>query len=142
MSDPYLWLKALHIAGFAAWMAGMWYLPRLLVYHSETEPNSASSNLFKVMERRLLRFIATPAMVVTWLGGLGMIAIGGMPGGWLHLKLLLVVLLSGFHGLLAVHVKKFARDERPKPARWYRAVNEIPTVLFLCIIFLAVLRPF
>ncbi|WGF87458.1 protoporphyrinogen oxidase HemJ [Marinivivus vitaminiproducens] len=142
MSDPYLWLKALHIAGFAAWMAGMWYLPRLFVYHTETEPRTEASELFKVMERRLLRFITTPAMIVTWLGGLGMIALAGMPGGWLHLKLVFVVLLSGVHGLLAAHVKKFGRDERPKPARWYRAVNEVPTVLFLGIVFLAVLRPF
>lgn len=148
MSDPYLWLKALHIAAFAAWMATMWYLPRLFVYHVGTPPGSESSETFKVMERRLLRAIGTPAMIATWIFGIGMVLVAFSRGfdlagmGWLHAKLVLVILLSATHGVLSAHRRRFARDERPKSAVWYRAVNEIPTVLFLAIVFLAVIRPF
>jgi putative membrane protein len=149
VNDPYLWLKALHVAGFAAWMAAMWYLPRLFVYHAGAAPGSESSETFKTMERRLLRAIGTPAMVATWLFGLAMILLGTRDGridlgqdAWLHAKLVLLVALSAVHGLLAAHVGKFGRDERPRPARWYRAVNEVPTVIFLGVVLLAVLRPF
>ena len=149
MTDPYLWLKALHVAGFAAWMAAMWYLPRLFVYHAGSAVGSETSETFKVMERRLLRAIGTPAMVGTWTFGLLMIVLGIRDGridfgaaGWLHAKLLLLVLLSATHGLFAAHVGKFARDERAKPAVWYRAINEVPTVIFVGIVLLAVLRPF
>lgn len=142
MESLYPWLKAGHIAAFTAWMAGMWYLPRLMVYHAETAPGSEVSETFKVMERRLLRAIATPAMLAAWAFGLALAAGGGWWGeGWLHAKLALVVGLTGVHGLLAAHVRRFAVDERPKPARWYRIVNEIPTVLFLAIVLLVVLRP-
>ncbi len=142
VENLYLWIKALHIAAFSAWMAGLWYLPRLFVYHADTAPGSAPSELFKIMERRLLDAIATPAMVVTWAAGIALASTAGLWGeGWLHIKLLSVVLLTAMHGLLARDVRRFAADERPHPAKWYRIANEVPTVLFLVIVVMAVVRP-
>ncbi|HFA60158.1 MAG TPA: CopD family protein [Rhodospirillales bacterium] len=142
MESLYSWIKVLHIAAFSAWMAGVWYLPRLFVYHADTVPGSAPSEIFKVMERRLLLAIATPAMVVTWIAGILLATEAGLWGeGWLHLKLAAVVLLTAVHALLASHLRRFAADERPRPARWYRIVNEVPTVLFLVILVAVVIRP-
>lgn len=141
--DILAWTKALHIMGFAAWLAGLWYLPRLYIYHSGVAVGSEASETFKVMERRLLKAITTPALVWTWLFGLIAAISGGyFSEGWMHAKLLLLILLSGVHGLLAADLKKFARDERPRSATTYRVINEIPTVLFIAIVLLAVLRPF
>lgn len=141
--DWALWLKALHIIAFAAWMAGMWYLPRLLVYHADAERGSATSETFMVMERRLLKAITTPAMVTTLVLGVAMATLQGQwTDGWLHAKLALVVLLLACHGILARDVRRFAADERPRSARWYRVFNEAPTVLFVGIVLLAVLKPF
>lgn len=143
MSDPYLWLKAVHIMAFAAWMAGMWYLPRLLVYHRGTGAGSEASQTFKVMERRLLKAIATPAMVLTILLGLVLTTMAGLwTAGWLHAKLSLALVLAAVHGLLAADVRRFAQDERPRSAFAYRVINEVPTVLFVLIVLLAVFRPF
>lgn len=143
MQSLFSWLKAGHIAAFAAWMAGMWYLPRLMVYHADTVPRSEASELFKVMERRLLKAIATPAMLATWLFGLALLMLtGSWSEGWLHAKLAAVLALTGTHGVLAAHVRRFARDERPRPARFYRVVNEVPTILFLLIVVMVVVRPF
>ncbi len=101
-ADAYLWVKSLHVIAVIAWMAGMLYLPRLFVYHCAAKPGSETSETFKVMEKRLLRFIINPAMIVTWIAGLWMAwEIFGFQGGWLHAKLLLVVLMSGLHGYLA-----------------------------------------
>ncbi len=101
-ADAYLWVKSLHVIAVIAWMAGMLYLPRLFVYHSAAKPGSETSETFKVMEKRLLRFIINPAMIVTWIAGLWMAwEIYGFQGGWLHAKLLLVVLMSGLHGYLS-----------------------------------------
>lgn len=140
----YYWLKALHIIAMVAWMAGMLYLPRLFVYHAGAAKGSEMSETFKVMERRLLRIIMNPAMGLTWLfGGLMIMANPAlMQGGWLHMKLLLVLIMSGMHGLLAATVKKFARDENVRPAKFYRIINEIPTAILIIIVFLAVLKPF
>jgi protoporphyrinogen IX oxidase len=138
-----LWLKALHIMAFTAWMAGMWYLPRLMVYHSAAPVGSELSETFKVMERRLLRAITTPAMVVTLLAGVLLASAQGQwAEGWLHGKLLLVALMLGCHGVLAAHVRRFQGDGRPKSATWYRVFNEAPTLLFVGIVLLAVLQPF
>ena len=144
MRDPYLWLLALHIAAFTAWMAGVWYLPRLFVYHSGVPVGSEASETFKVMERRLLRAIATPAMAVAIVAGVVLGFVGGYwtGAGWLHAKTVLVLLLAGSHGLMARYVRAFAADGRPKSARWFRAFNELPTVLFIAIVLLAVFRPF
>ncbi len=138
-----LWLKALHIIAFAAWMAGMWYLPRLMVYHSEAAVGSETSELLKVMERRLLRAIATPALVVTIVAGLMLASWGDWwSAGWLHAKLMLVLGMAACHGVLAGQVRALAEDRRPHSARWYRILNEIPTVLFIGIVLLVVLKPF
>ena len=127
---------------FAAWMSAMWYLPRLLVYHSDVKAGGEASETFKVMERRLLRGIATPAMVLTLLFGVLLATTQSQwTEGWLHVKLLLVVLLAGCHGLLARDVRAFAADGRPRSARFYRILNEVPTVLFIGIVILAILKP-
>ncbi len=141
--DPYLWLKAIHVISIIAWMAAMLYLPRLFVYHAEIGPGTPQSETFKVMERRLLRFIATPSLIVVWVTGLWLAVQGGwFTAGWLHAKLALVVLMSGVHGLLAASARKFANDANSRPARFYRIVNEVPTVLMIGIVILVVVKPF
>jgi putative membrane protein len=142
-SDLYLWIKALHVIAVIAWMAGMLYLPRLFVYHAEVPVGSPQSETFKVMERRLLRAIINPAMVVTWVLGLWLAWSGfGLMGGWLHAKIALVVLLSGVHGYLSRAVRLFAEDRNTKPSRHWRMVNEVPTVLMIGIVILVVVKPF
>ena len=142
MSDPILWLKALHIMAFAAWMAGLWYLPRLFVYHSQVAPGSEASEKYKIMERRLLRGIATPAMLATIAFGVALAAAQGQwAAGWLHAKTALVVLLALSHGVMARFVGAFALDRRPASERAFRWFNEVPTVLFIGIVIVAVLRP-
>jgi putative membrane protein len=139
----YLWLKAFHIVAVISWMAGMLYLPRLFVYHCDAAPGSALSETFKVMERRLLRFIINPAMIATWVLGLWLAWSGGLFGaGWLQAKLALVLLLSVVHGLFARWVKDFAADRNTKSQKFYRFANEIPTLLMILIVLLAVVKPF
>jgi putative membrane protein len=139
----YDWLKAFHVIAVIAWMAGMLYLPRLFVYHCAAEPGSRQSEIFKTMERRLLKAIINPAMIATW--GLGLwLAWSGpyLMAGWLHAKLALVLVLSGAHGLFARWVKDFAADRNRRSARFYRMVNEIPTLLMIAIVILAIVKPF
>jgi putative membrane protein len=139
----YRYLLAFHIIAVIAWMAGMLYLPRLFVYHCEAAPGSQQSETFKVMERRLLRFIINPAMIATWLLGLWLAWAGGwFASGWLHAKLVLVLLLSGVHGLFARWVKDFAADNNRYTQKFYRLANEIPTLLMILIVILAVVKPF
>ncbi|GIK82760.1 MAG: membrane protein [Alphaproteobacteria bacterium] len=139
----YDWLKAAHVIAVIAWMAGLLYLPRLMVYHAASEPGSRQSETFKVMERRLLRAIMTPAMTVTWLLGLWLIYDGGwLRSGWLHGKLVLVILLSAYHGMCERWVGELARDERAHGPRFFRVVNEVPTVLMIGIVVLVVVKPF
>ena len=140
----YLVVKSLHIIAFTAWMAGMFYLPRLFVYHCQVAPLSEASEKFKVMERKLLRIIINPAMMVTWiLGGLMLYAMPDyLSQGWFHVKFLLVFILSGFHGFLARWRKDFMRDQNKHSERFYRWMNEIPTVLLVGIVFMVVLKPF
>ena len=141
--DTALWLKALHIIAFAAWMAGLWYLPRLMVYHTGVAVGSDTSELFKVMERRLIKAIMRPAAVVTVAMGIWLATVQQQwSDPWLHVKLLLVVLILACHGILERHVKLFGADERPKPERWYRVFNEVPTLLFIGIVLLVILKPF
>jgi putative membrane protein len=138
-----LWLKSFHIMAFAAWMAGMWYLPRLMVYHAGAEVGSELSETLKVMERRLLRAITTPAMLVTLAFGVWLAVTEQVWGdAWLHAKLLLVLGMAACHGVLAAQVKAFAADRRDRSPRWYRIFNEVPTVLFIGIVALAVVKPF
>ena len=139
----YAWLKAFHLIAVIAWMAGMLYLPRLFVYHCEAEPGSKQSETFKLMERRLLRFILNPAMVVTWVIGLWLAWHGGLyRAGWFEAKFVLVLGLSGVHGLLARWVKDFAADRNRRSQKFYRIINEMPTVLMIAIVILAVVKPF
>jgi len=141
--SAYAWVKAFHIIAVIAWMAGMLYLPRLFVYHCTAEKGSVQSETFKLMERRLLRGIINPAMVATWVSGLWLAWSGGwLTAGWLQAKLALVVLLSALHGLFARWVKAFAADENRHSQRFYRIINEVPTVLMIAIVILVVLKPF
>jgi protoporphyrinogen IX oxidase len=142
-SGLYLWLKAFHVIAAIAWMAGMLYLPRLFVYHCEAEAGSRQSETFKVMERRLLRAIINPAMVVTWVLGLWLAFEGGfIKAGWLHGKLLLVLILSGIHGFLSRAVRDFAADRNVRSQKFYRIINEIPAVLMVGIVILVIVKPF
>jgi putative membrane protein len=144
----YQWIKAFHIIAVIAWMAGMLYLPRLFVYHCAAEKGSVQSETFKVMERRLLRGIINPAMVATWLFGLWLAwngpdsRYGWFASGWLDAKLVLVLALSVLHGFLARWRKDFAADNNRNSQRFYRIINEIPTVLLIAIVILAVVKPF
>ena len=138
-----LWLKALHIIAVIAWMAGMLYLPRLFVYHATAKPNSALSETFKTMERRLLTFIMLPAMIVTWIVGIVLLLQGQWLGaGWLHAKLAAVVAMTILHGLFAHWVNEFRFDRNRRSQKFYSIVNEIPTVLLIVIVVLAAVKPF
>ncbi len=142
-SALYLWLKALHIIAVIAWMAGMLYLPRLFVYHCEAEAGSAQSETFKVMERRLLRAIINPAMVATWVLGLWLAWDAGLyRSGWLHAKLVLVLAMSAVHGMFVRYVREFAEDRNRRSRRFYRIINEVPTLLMIGIVILVVVKPF
>ena len=139
----YDWVKALHIVAVIAWMAGMLYLPRLFVYHCAAEAGSKQSETFKVMERRLLKAIIYPAMIVTWGAGLYLAWSGHwFSAGWLHAKLVLVLVLSGVHGFFARWVKDFAADRNSNSQKFYRLINEIPTLLMIGIVILVVIKPF
>ena len=142
-SGLYLWFKAFHIIAVIAWMAGMLYLPRLFIYHCDAEPGSKQSETFKVMERRLLTVIINPAMVASWVLGLWLAFEGGFfRSGWLHAKLALVLGLSAVHGLFARWVREFASDRNQHSVKFYRIINEVPTVLMIGIVLLVVLKPF
>ncbi len=145
LSDFHLWIKALHIVAVIAWMAGMFYLPRLYVYHADATVGSELSETLKVMERRLLRAIINPAMMLAWiLGGL-MLAMPGLvdwSDGWVWVKLVSVVAMSALHGAYARWRKDFEADRNQRPARFYRIANEVPTVLVLIIVTMVVVRPF
>ena len=139
----YLWAKAIHVIAVISWMAGMLYLPRLFVYHADSEKGSVQSETFKVMERRLLRGIINPAMIFAWVFGLWLAWQGfRFQGGWLHAKLAAVLVLSAMHGYLSVAVRAFAEDRNQKPARHWRIVNEVPTVLMIIIVILVIVKPF
>lgn len=139
----YEWIKALHVMSIIAFMAGMLYLPRLFVYHVDAPAGSAQSETFKIMERRLLKAIINPAGIVAFLTGLYLIWEGDwLKSGWLHGKLLLVVVLFGVHGMLAKRVRLFAADQNTKSGRYFRILNEVPTVLMIGIVILVIVKPF
>lgn len=139
----YEWIKALHVIAVISWMAGMLYLPRLFVYHCDAPKGSPQSETFKVMERRLLKAIINPAMAVTWLAGIWLIWKGGwISSGWMHGKLALVIALSAVHGFFSRWVKDFAADRNTRSARFYRIINEVPTVLMIGIVILVIVKPF
>jgi putative membrane protein len=142
-SGLYLWLKAAHVVAIIAWMAGMLYLPRLFVYHAEAGAGSPQSETFKVMERRLLRFIINPAMIAAWGLGLWLAWDGGfLKAGWLHAKVALVLGLSGLHGYFSAALRAFAEDRNTRSPRHWRLMNEVPTVLMILIVILVIVKPF
>lgn len=142
--DWYGIVKALHVISVISWMAGLLYLPRLFVYHAAEAPGSASSETFKVMERRLYRAIMNPAMMATWLFGLTMLWMvpGWLEDGWMHAKLFLVLVLTATHHAMGRWRKAFAADENRHSTRFYRIANEIPTLLMVVVVFLVILKPF
>jgi protoporphyrinogen IX oxidase len=141
--EMYEWIKALHVIAVISWMAGMLYLPRLFVYHCEAEVGSKQSETFKVMERRLLKAIINPAMIVTWLAGLYLVWAGHWYlSPWFHLKFLLVLVLSGVHGFFVRCVRAFAADQNTFSQKFYRIINEVPTVLMIAIVILVIVKPF
>jgi putative membrane protein len=139
----YEWIKALHVIAVISWMAGMLYLPRLFVYHCEAEKGSKQSETFKVMERRLMRAIINPAMIVTWLAGLYLAWAGRWYlSPWFHAKFLLVLILSAVHGFFSRWRRDFEADRNTRSQRFYRIINEVPTLLMVLIVILVIVRPF
>jgi protoporphyrinogen IX oxidase len=145
LAAAYPWIKSLHILSVIAWMAGLLYLPRLFVYHADAQPGSSAAETFKVMERRLLRGIMIPAMTGTFLFGLLLAATPGVVDwsrGWIYAKLVAVAGLTVFHVLLARWQRDFAADRDRHSARFFRFVNEVPTLLLIAIVILVVVKPF
>lgn len=144
--DYYFLAKSLHLIAIISWMAGLLYLPRLYVYHADAAKGGELSETLKIMERKLLRYIMNPAMILTWLIGIWLVVITGYggpgTGAWIHVKIGLVLLMSGAHGAMSAQRKRFERDENTKSAKFYRYFNEVPTVLMIAIIFLAIYKPF
>ncbi len=138
------WVKALHVIAVIAWMAGMLYLPRLFVYHADAEKGSAQSETFKIMERRLYRGITTPAMLAAYVFGLIMIFAGVVDWGsiWPWVKAAFVLALSGFHGLLGTYRRAFAEDRNARSVKFYRMINEVPTLLMIVIVIMVIVKPF
>jgi putative membrane protein len=140
-----LWLKALHIISVISWMAGLLYLPRLFVYHCGVEAGSEASETFKVMERRLARAIMTPAMIASFVFGLALLLRKGFffsAGGWLHTKLVLVLVLAGVHFLMLRWRREFAEDRNTRSAKFYRVINEVPTLIMIAVVILVMVKPF
>ena len=136
-----LWIKSLHIIFVVAWFAGLFYLPRLFVYHAQSA-DTASADRFKVMERKLYRGIMTPCMVLTLAFGIWMWLGYGFSGGWLHAKLVLVALLVAYHFWLGTIARDFARDANRRSHVFYRWINEVPLVMLAAIVVLVVVKPF
>ena len=141
----YAWIKALHVMAVIAWMAGMFYLPRLFVYHAErATAGSELDQTFQVMESKLLRLIMNPSMIATWVFGLLLIGMGAFDWGavWSWAKLAAVIGMTGMHGWLAARRRDFAEGRNTRPGRSYRLANEVPTVLMLVIVVAVIVRPF
>ena len=145
LADWYLWIKALHIISVMAWMAGMLYLPRLFVYHVDAEKGSVQSETFKIMERRLMRAIINPAMNVALVFGVMLALTPGIVDwslGWPWFKLALIIIMTGMHGFLSRWRRQFEKDENTHSAKFYRLMNEVPTVLMILIVITIVVKPF
>ena len=140
----YLLFKSLHLIAIISWMAGLLYLPRIFVYHAENKTEKNTSETFKIMERRLMFYIMTPAMILSWFFGIFLILINGISitlNLWVQAKLFLVVLLTIYHLFLGYYLRKFALDENEKRAKFFRIINEIPTILLILIIFIIIYKP-
>ena len=145
LSVFYPWTKTLHVISMVAWMAGMFYLPRLYVYHCDMQPGSRESERFKVMEYRLLKQIINPAMIATWVFGILLVLTPGVidwTSGWWHVKLTAVLLMSGFHGAMSKWRREFMEDRNKRSHRYYRFANEVPTLLLMVIVVMVIVRPF
>ena len=141
----YLWVKAFHLISLISWMAGLFYLPRLMVYHASAEKGSEQSETFKVMERKLLKIIMNPAMILTFITGILLLmtpSLVNFKAGWLHTKLTLVLAMAASHGIMAKNVRLFAIDANLKSHKYFRILNEVPTVLMIAIVILVVAKPF
>jgi len=141
--DAYNWIKAIHVIAIIAWMAAMLYLPRLFIYHCDSEPGSRQSETFKVMEARLTRIIMNPSMVIAWVLGLWLaFQADWFVAPWFHAKLTAALIMSGVHGYFVGAVRKFAEDRNDKSARHWRIMNEVPTLLMIAIVILVIVKPF
>ena len=138
----YPWIKGLHVIAVIAWMAGLLYLPRLFVYHTQVSAGSPTSELFKIMERRLMQAIMTPAMSAAWLFGGLMLIVQDWSGGWLHVKLAAVLGMTIHHFFQERWRRAFAVDRNTLPTRFFRIQNEVPTLLMLAIVLLVIVKPF
>lgn len=139
----YLWIKSLHIIFVISWMAGLLYLPRLFVYHTRAKIGSELDLTLQIMERKLQKIILNPALILVFASGIWLIVLTDAfsAGGWIHLKLLLVLLLAGFQGFLSVTRKKFIKGENKKSEKFYRIINEVPAILMVAIVILVVIKP-
>lgn len=145
LAPLYLWTKSVHLMAVMAWMAGLFYLPRLYVYHSDIPTGGAESARFMTMERLLLRAIMNPAMIATWLLGIVLVLTPGVvswTSGWWYVKLLSVLLMTGFHMHLARARRQFAEDKRLRNQRYWRVMNEVPTLLMIIIVIMVIVKPF
>ena len=143
LATTYLWLKAGHLIFVIFWMAGLFMLPRFFVYHQEAAEGSPEAALWVERERRLIRIILNPAMIVVWVLGLLLAsAIGAWDQGWFHAKLLLVLLLSAYHGVMAGYARKLARGERKWSGKRLRLLNEVPGIATAIIVILVIVKPF
>ena len=141
MDDIYLFIKSMHIISFTAWMAGMFYLPRLFVYHSEKNLDVNTYKKFLMMEKKLIKIIMTPAMIVTWLAGILLLLINNSTDLWVLIKILFVILMSACHGFLISCYKKFYYKNNKYNDRFFRIINEVPTILLVFIVLLVVFKP-
>jgi putative membrane protein len=145
LASVYPWIKAFHVMSVIAWMAGMFYLPRLFVYHCMVAPGTAESERMKVMERRLLKQIINPAMISTWVFGILLVLTPGVVdwhAGWWHTKFAAVIAMSAFHGMLVGWRRNFLEDRNTRPQRFYRIANEVPTLLMIVIVIMVIVKPF
>ncbi len=144
MMNYYPLILALHLIAMVAWMAGMLYLPRLFVYHAGATQGSELSETLKLMERRLLKFIINPAMIATFIFGIALVWLQPvyLQTGWFPVKVGLVLIMSAVHGFYSASVRRFANDQNKRSAKFWRIMNEVPTVLMIAIILLVVCKPF
>lgn len=144
LAPAYLWLKAAHLLFIIAWMAGMMYLPRLFIYHHGAEKGGEAERNFVVMERRLLKGIMNPSIIAVWILGILMLIANPawLSSGWFHVKLLFVVIISGIHGFYSAARKKFEAGERPRTAKFWRIMNEVPFIALIVIVVMAIVKPF
>ncbi|MFC7332561.1 protoporphyrinogen oxidase HemJ [Rhodocista pekingensis] len=141
----YLWIKSFHVISMVAWMAGMFYLPRLFVYHTQTKPGDADYQRFVVMERKLLKYIMNPALIATWTFGLAMLALNPslLSGqGWMHTKILLVLGMTAAHMMLGKYRREFEENRSARSEKFFRVFNEVPTILLIVIVILVIVKPF